>query len=226
MFEHKGWWLPDGEDHLTGMLDLGEVVYGRHSYQYKKYLLAKPYIKNYRRVLDIGSHVGLWSWYFQQEFQFVDAFEPVEDHRACFYKNIEGSNVTLHPYACGSENGVVRMVVNPTSSGDTWVDPDCLNEHQQRRMNRLEPGYAQQVVIDDFGFEDVDFVKVDCEGYELHCLEGAEGLLLQCKPVVIVEQKPGRAQKFGLAETGAVAFLEDLGMKLVGQKSGDYILSW
>jgi len=70
----------------------------------------------------------------------------------------------------------------------------------------------------------VDLIKLDCEGYELFALQGAEGTIKQYRPTIIVEQKPGRAQKFGLEQTQAVTYLEGLGYRVVQVISGDYIM--
>jgi hypothetical protein len=43
---------------------------------------------------------------------------------------------------------------------------------------------------------------------------------------VIVEQKPGHAQKYGFGETQAVDYLQSLGAVLKAKKAGDFILGW
>ena len=45
------------------------------------------------------------------------------------------------------------------------------------------------------------------------------------KPVIIVEQKPGHAQRYGLGEKEAVSYLKGLGYRLIKEISGDFILS-
>jgi hypothetical protein len=86
-------------------------------------------------------------------------------------------------------------------------------------------GDIPMITLDSLALDEVDFIKADCEGFELFALRGAVDTILRCKPVIIVEQKPGRAQKFGLLETEAVTFLEDLGVgyKVVKEMSGDFI---
>jgi hypothetical protein len=80
--------------------------------------------------------------------------------------------------------------------------------------------------LDEFDLQDVDFIKIDTEGHELFVLKGARDTLERCKPCVMVEQKPGKAQQFGLPQTAAVDYLRELGAVLRGELSGDYILSW
>lgn len=207
-----GVWLPDHEEHLVEwMLKKNQVVDGKLAYQWDKQQLAMSHVKKFRRAVDIGGHCGLWSMHLVQRFVWVDAFEPVAAHRECFVKNVPVGNYELHPVALGATNGSVSIRTANSSSGDSWVDG---------------AGDIRMRPLDDFEFQDVDFIKLDCEGYELFALRGGEETLKRCKPTVIVEQKPGRAQKFGIGETDAVDYLQSLGAVLRAKKSGDYILSW
>lgn len=212
---HQGIWLPDGETHLTAwMTKAGEMVDGKGTYQIKKLRTAMGFTKKLRTAVDVGAHCGLWSMQLAKGFWQVQAFEPVAAHRECFRANtidLPGADITLHDCALGEREGFVSIRTAPTSSGDSWVDG---------------AGDIPMKRLDSFELQDVDFIKLDCEGYELFALRGGEATLLRCKPCVIVEQKPGRAQKFGLPERGAVDYLQALGAKLRMEMSGDFILSW
>jgi hypothetical protein len=85
---------------------------------------------------------------------------------------------------------------------------------------------VEVVVLDDYKFTDVDFIKVDCEGYELFVLKGAEKTILENKPTIVVEQKTGNGQRYGLGEKDAVSYLKELGMVQKSVMSGDHIMSW
>lgn len=214
MLQHKEIWLPDGEEHLLGMIASGPLVDGKGTYQYQKYKAVMAVTPNRRRAVDIGAHVGLWSMHFTRDFQQVEAFEPVAEHRECFKKNVTRANHNLWGFACGDHEGLVTMHRSPKSSGDTWVEPSGA------------AGGVQLTTVDFFGFQDVDLIKLDCEGYEYYALRGAEETIKRCRPTIIVEQKPGRAEKYGLQRTQAVPYLERLGMKRHTEISGDFILVW
>ncbi len=210
------WFWPDGEDHMTQWITEPKnrlILNGRSSYQGKKQALALEYCPPDRRrtMIDAGAHIGLWSWNFAHWFKHIDAFEPVADHRECFKKNTLaiGEKITLYPYALGEAPGMVHIRVNPTSTGDSWIQGK---------------GEVEMRTIDSFAFEDVDFFKIDAEGYEEFILRGAESTLVKWKPVVCVEQKRDMAVKFGLKPLGAVKFLVGLGYRVVAEIGGDYIL--
>lgn len=212
MIKHQGIWLPDGEEHLVAWMNKsGGLVDGKGTYQYKKLLKALEYAKRFRTALDIGAHVGLWSRMIAKRFQTLHAFEPVAAHRDCWAKNMEGEGGTLHACALGETPGSIQMHTAPTSSGDSWVNG---------------PGDIPLRRLDDFGLDDVDFIKIDCEGYELFVVRGGLETLRRCKPCIIIEQKPGHAKKFGLGQTEAIELLKAEGAVERICLAGDYILSW
>jgi FkbM family methyltransferase len=215
MIEIGGVWLPDGETHLVEwMRKTNRIVDGKLTYQYHKLEEALRWVKQFRVAVDVGAHCGLWAMHLAKAFQTLHAFEPVAAHRECLLSNLAGApNVHLYPAALGECDGRVSIHTAPTSSGDSWVD---LSRDGDIPLIRLDPLLLQEV----------DFIKLDCEGYELFALRGGEETLLRCRPCVIVEQKPGRAQKYGRAETEAVSYLQGLGAKLRREMSGDFILSW
>ncbi|MHA2069722.1 MAG: FkbM family methyltransferase [Candidatus Thorarchaeota archaeon] len=145
-------------------------------------------------------------------FDFVEAFEPVELHRECFRRNITAENIKLYPFACGDKPDRVSLgTPREGHSGHTVVVPG---------------DDVEVVVLDDYNFTEVDFIKIDCEGYELFILKGLEQTILANRPVIIVEQKPGNAERYGLKRDGAVHHLKDLGMTLKASMSGDHIFAW
>ena len=182
----------------------------RGGYQRKKYIKALEYVKQRRRALDIGAHIGLWSLDMIKDFEVVEAFEPVALHRECYVRNVKGSN--LYPFACGDKPDRVSLGTPKEGfTGHTVVVPG---------------DDVEVVVLDDYGFTDVDFVKVDCEGYEYFVLKGLEQTILRDRPVIIVEQKPENADRYGLKTDRALHYLIELGMLLKARLGGDYVLQW
>lgn len=212
-----GWHFPDHERHLIAwMQQMKQRRHGRAAYQLTKYLKAMEFVTERRRAVDIGAHVGLWTYQMAHDFAAVDAFEPMPGHIECWRANIDAATATLHEVALGEADGSVRIrTETPDSSGDTCVDP--------LRKDGVEVPIRR---LDDFGLENVDFLKADNEGYEIFALRGGEDTIRRCRPVVIVEQKPGKAQKYGLGETDAVKLLQSWGAEIRGVMAGDYILAW
>lgn len=214
MKKEHGWWFPDHETHLIKWLENPKsqvVLNGRKAYQGKKQLAAQKYCKNHRVAIDIGGHVGLWSFNLGHAFNYVHAFEPMQAHRECFQQNVQMENVILHEEALGDREGFVHIESEAGSSGNAHVRDGV-------------PGSIRMTPLDAHEIREVDFIKIDCEGYELNVLRGAEKTITMWAPVIIVEQKRDMAQRFGLPLLGAVDFLKGMGYKVAEEISGDYIM--
>lgn len=215
MFEFQHIWLPDGEKHFPEwMAKSGEMVDGRGTYQIKKWRACLPWIKNWRTAVDVGGHVGLWSMQMAKRFREVHAFEPVPSFRECFTVNVSipSPHVFLYGNALGAKDGTVAMKVDQADTGGTHV---IAGEGTALRT------------LDSFDFQDVDFCKLDCEGYEDKVIEGARATLLRWLPCVIVEQKPHKLlPNYGIKGTPAVQLLLEMGAKQRALISGDHIMSW
>lgn len=222
MKEWRGLWFPDSEQHLIEwLLRSGQQRAGKPVYQGQKYNTALSCFTKRGVAIDIGANLGLWSRVMALDFEKVYSFEPVPSYAECFKKNVNAENVVLHEMALGAKKGKISLANRPNakSCGDTGPSTKEKGEVIVARNVTLN-------TLDSFEFEEVDFIKIDCEGYELDVLKGAEETILRCKPVIIVEQKPGHAQKYGHEETEAVTYLEGLGMKLYVELSGDFIFKY
>jgi FkbM family methyltransferase len=168
-----GFYFPDNERHFTALGD--EVANYQRSQREKAY----EYVKNWRCAVDIGAHVGIFSRDFAQRFERVVAFEPMPSTRECLLRNVP-ANVDVKPFACGSHSGKVLMQRTSKNSGGSRIVHDVT-------LHRLIE--AEVVTLDSFGFEAVDLIKLDVEGFESDAILGAEQTMRRCRPVVIAEEK-------------------------------------
>lgn len=216
-----GWFFPDGESHLIAWMANPKVrmfLNGRASYQGAKQVAAMGLCTNFRTAVDCGAHVGLWAFNMVHRFQAVHAFEPVAAHRDCFARNVLHSlhpngplhsEITLRACALGDHEAMINIRTEPTSSGDSRVDG---------------PGDIHMHTLDSFALQDIDLLKIDTEGHELFVLRGAEETIARCKPVIVVEQKPGHAVRYGLGDTDAVPWLQARGYRVAKEMSGDFLM--
>lgn len=228
-----GVWLPASERHFADMIlhrsKVGAVD-GKGTYQLHKLRAAMDHQPQVRRrlALDIGAHVGLWAMWLVGEFDQVHAFEPVPPHAEIFPYNMPRTNWTLHRVALGAAAGSVSMTVPIRQTGGAHV--------AARRANpgtKYNPGGAAEVwgsvpmrSLDSFDFQDVDFIKIDVEGYELPVLEGARATILRCRPNIVIEQK-GNDAAYGQPRDAALANLRGLGMTPLAKPiGGDWVMGW
>ncbi len=231
MFQHQGIWLPDGERHFPEWMDRnGEMVGGKGTYQIKKLRAAMEHVRAWRCAVDVGAHVGLWSMRLVERFKTVHAFEPVEAFRQCWNENMPanfvgvGGNIAiLYPLALGAARGKVAMRIPTLSGGIDSGGTHVATDHGKI----VGGGDIDMRPLDEFDLPDVDFLKIDCEGFELEVLRGAADTLARCQPCVIVEQKPHKlGPNFGIKGTPAVDFLRAAGAELKKEIGGDFIMAW
>lgn len=214
MKQVHGWWLPDGDTHFEDHLLRGPQVDGRGTYQHRKFQAAMERLRPDRRftAIDIGAHVGFWSVPLVGEFGRVVAFEPVHELAQCWHKNV-GCNAELFEVALGDHNDSIAMDFIDANSGNSCVS---VTGHGDITLTRL----------DEYKFQDVDFIKIDTEGYELPVIIGAKDTITRCKPVMVVEQKPGNAERYGYGQFAAVNLLQSWGARVLWIKAGDYCMGW
>lgn len=210
-----GVWLPDHEVHLVDWMSANNTkVDGRLTYQWSKQAEAMKHVRQWRTAVDCGAHVGTWSMHLVKRFARLVAFEPIAEHRACFCRNVsqEHGMVVLHPCALGDRDGSVGFEGEQGSTGGTHVAGD---------------GDGPLRMLDTFGLKDVDFLKVDVEGYELFLVKGGEQTIRTNRPCIIIEQKPkGLAERYGQTRMAAVELLQSWGAKIQFEMSGDFCLTW
>ena len=211
---HHGWWFPDHEAHLQAWMAHPKnklILNGRQAYQGKKQVAALRHCKQHRVAIDVGGHVGLWSFNLAHEFGTVFAFEPVAAHRECFEKNMVGvgQHVHLKAMALGAEEGSVSIKSEHGSSGNSTV---------------AGKGDIPMHTLDSLELQDVDFMKIDVEGFEANVVAGGEHTIRTFKPVIIVEQKRDFGSRYGFKPQAAVVLLQSWGYKQVEEISGDHIL--
>lgn len=211
----EGIWFPDSEEHLTEMVLLGPMIDGKGTYQYHKLQAALEHVKQRRTALDIGMHVGLWAMHLVKEFDHVIGFEPVAEHRECLHKNLEGvKNYNVYYAALGNREGPVGLHHLAGSTGSTQVNENGTGAWMYR--------------LDDYQFKDIDFIKIDVEGYEYFVVEGAEQTIKKHRPVIILEQKGTKPEKldYRTERYAARNRLLTWGMKQYFEIKGDCCLGW
>jgi len=215
MREHYGWQFPDFETHLPKMLkksvDKGlpaeyQVAVRRRSIE----------LCNKRDVaLDIGANVGLWSRDLVKHFSKVMAFEPVSIFRECLEKNVQNEKLWISPFALGDQDTQGTMIITEDNSGHSHLDPATMGTGDVKVMR-----------LDNLNFHDINYIKIDCEGYEYRILQGAEQTIRRCRPVVVIEQKPHDAYSKQYGQFAAVELLQSWGMTKLDQVRDDWIMGW
>ena len=100
-------------------------------------------------------------------FQHIHAFEMDSNFITSFAKNIALSNVSFYNF--------------PVYSHET-----NMTVHGKFILNPIS-GETTAYAIDQFMFDDVDFIKIDCDGPDRLVLQGCLETIKRCKPVIHIE---------------------------------------
>lgn len=214
MYQAHGWWFPDQDTHFAEML-AKNIAKGNHPvYQEPVRRRSMDFVENTGVALDIGANVGLWTRDLCQYFSRVIAVEPVAEFRECLTRNVTAINLEVLAIALGAEDTQVNMIVTAENTGHTHVDTATVGQ-----------GNIPMRRLDSLNMPTLDYVKIDCEGYENFILDGAKQTLLRDRPIIVIEDK--RHQDVGHEQTqGAVNKLLDWGGVVLAQVKNDVIIGW
>jgi len=151
--------------------------------------------------LDIGSNIGQWTRPLAKRFNSVICFEPNPNFRECFSKNIMDNNVTLWPYGLSDKEHTAKQNFNSTVLQQQDGDIECRT-------------------LDSFGLTNVDFVKIDVDGFEIPLLNGARETLSNNNAVINIEMKRDKRSHIVVQ---CELILKDLGYKFVQRTKSDEV---
>jgi len=141
------------------------------------------YVKQWRVCLDIGANVGEWARPLAKRFDKVICFEPNPNFRECFNRNITESNVTLYPYGLSTHAHTAEQGTNHTHLNYVVGD------------TKPREGDIECRSLDSFDLTDVDYIKIDVDGFEIPVLQGAQETLKRNNPVINIEMKERKRPK-------------------------------
>ena len=166
------------------------VGLGQHTPYTGELKVIEEYIKDSgrnRNCVDVGAHIGTHTLPFSRLFEYVNSFEATDRNFQYLQKNVETNNinnVTCHECALGSKSGFVNMSkLGDHNSGQYGVKEDSDGDV---RLEKLDS------IAGTFDLVDIDFIKIDVEGYESEVLEGARDTIRTYKPMIQVEANSDR----------------------------------
>lgn len=182
-------------------------------------------------ALDIGGNYGLYTYNLSKRVGRkgkVYSFEPVP----FTYKSLLivakllgfAHNSELVNKGCSNENGKITFTIPVQQSGAiaaglTYIsgrNDDRDGKEIQVRWDATTEVEAEVVRLDDFlpEIDDLPFVKMDIEGAEYFCLQGAEKLFSKHLPATVCEINPWYLEGFGVKTEDVTKFFTDKGYKI------------
>jgi|TARA_B110000259_G_C13963096_1_gene381478 FkbM family methyltransferase len=190
------------KSNLTNILD----------YQKDQLDNALSYCKQFRHGIDIGANYGLMTYNMSKVFKKVSAFEIVPDINKCFKMNTKKfnlKNVDIYDCGIGDKEQTVSLNFNPQSTFSTHVN---LNHNSNKVLVKT---------LDSFNFDNVDFIKIDAEGFEPFIIQGGLKTIEKYLPVILYERK-GHESRYGFPKSSVLDILSKYGyneLHYIGSKN-------
>tara|TARA_B100002019_G_C21084925_1_gene505655 strand:- start:73 stop:714 length:642 start_codon:yes stop_codon:yes gene_type:complete len=155
--------------------------------------------KKFKCVLDIGAWCGTWSMAMQKFAKNIKCFEPNKTHFECLTRNVAPYNhVNCYNQAIGNQNGYIKLS-QETATQNTRV--------------LQEKGDVPIYSLDKLAIPDVDFIKIDVEGFEMEVLQGASETLNNISYLMI--ELNNNSKKYGSNNIEIEKHLNNLGFKIL-----------
>jgi FkbM family methyltransferase len=147
--------------------------------------------------VELNSHVELKGRYYNSH-KICTEHNP--DHADGWYKLPDKTfaslsmtaDVFIHNVGLGDVAGSFQMEDHPNNVGH-----NCILTEERKEKTKYEVYNVTVDTLDSYNFEDVDAIKIDCEGYEYPILKGAIQTIKNCRPVVQLEIVEAQCKKFG-----------------------------
>ena len=178
----------------TGLLKINPV----YDYHYfVRHLINKGDI-----IIDIGANLGYYSFLFARwtgDSGKVFAVEPITVYNEIFKEKAKKyKNITLYPYALGTEEKAVELVSSPQTGFLSTGLPHIYDPQRDGKVENQEFIFEAQMKKPSvlFGYLDrIDYIKCDIEGFEYIVLSDMKEIIRKCRPIVQVEVWPDNEYK-------------------------------
>lgn len=156
---------------------------------YEIELLKKwtPKIRNTRVIFDVGANLGNHTLYWAENLRYnhIYCFEPYKPNFKVLKENIKGNNlkcIELVNKGLGNVQGYAEVVfTDEDNMGATTLEYRDNNKEDLIEIITIDTFVEQQAI------SELDFIKIDVEGFETNVLQGAKQTLTKFLPDIWVE---------------------------------------
>jgi FkbM family methyltransferase len=142
--------------------------------------LVKKYNMNISGVIHIGAHYGEEvSNYVNLGIDDIVLFEPLEENFEILKNNVSelDANITGYCVALGNKNQDVNMFLSSNNLESSSVLKPKIHLDLHPNVVFYNEQSVEMKRLDDFSFENYNFINLDVQGYEMEVIKGAEKTL-------------------------------------------------
>jgi FkbM family methyltransferase len=187
--------VPDSLDLITPYVLLEQGDWFEDEIKFLRRILRSG-----ERIIDIGANYGTYAMTMAKavgDGGALWAFEPASSTAQCLRASIEANgfkHVVLEQCALSGEPGTGRLALNANSELNAITKDAAGGDSEEVPVSTLD------ACMDRFGWERIDFMKIDAEGEEENILHGAGRFFERESPLVEFEYKAGAEVNTGLVE--------------------------
>ena len=162
----------DGDTHISAWV----IEHGKLAIAEEMLTPFAQYVPVGGTVIDVGASIGDHTVTYAQWVGvdgMVAAFEPHAESYECLCHNTDNLKQVLPINSALSDSEESASIVCLSNAGASYLDPDG--------------GDVPTLLLDNFEFKDVSFIKIDAEGYETKVLRGAVETINNSRPVMLIE---------------------------------------
>jgi FkbM family methyltransferase len=179
---------------------------------------SEQFIDKNSTFVDIGAHIGTYSMILSKSCKQVISFEPQKITYQCLVAGIAENNIfNIKTYNCalGDKEDIMDLNIVSEDGGGSSLLKEFPNT-----ASVLATEHVQVKTLDSFNLTNVDFIKIDAEGFELEIIKGGLHTLENNNyPYILFEAWPDDWYKEKREEM--IAFLKELGYKIHKLRGND-----
>jgi len=204
--------------YISNFLKQGEV------YEKDMHDVFEKYVKKDFVVLEGGCHIGTHSIKLGKLCKKLYCFEPLPTSYDLLIKNVQENNLTnVKTFKNALSDNATKVFFN-------WVLPfnpgaSGLHDNPMGNINSTPTDIqVETLTIDSLNLSELDFIKLDVEGYELKALKGGIETIKKFKPIITLECWENHQGYSSLTHTQTI-FKEiiDLGYSVSSITYNDYL---
>jgi FkbM family methyltransferase len=180
------WYSPEP---LNGFFSerLQEVVDVHYQNRYRWYVYN--HIPCKRTMIDVGANIGIFARPSAEQFERVICFEPVFKNFEVLERNLENyNNVELYNVGISNHPQTAKFSMKTLKCGQSQQVDEFSTDPEYENFE------CELVTLDQYNFDNVDWIKIDVEGFEDAVLEGSRETIRRNRPWLLLEDNGQREQ--------------------------------
>lgn len=148
---------------------------------FERYTVSDVIVESGDIVIDVGANIGEFSYSAAKIARKVISVEPDASAYRCLSENVKKlDNVSCNDYAVTEHDGEFDFYLSSGTSDSSLLEPSSGTQRTERVKGR-----TLRSIMLQHGISQVDFLKLEAEGYEPEILQGAGSALRAIRKVAL-----------------------------------------